>query len=230
MNQTKITVKLHSNLLKAFDRDIDRLLLKRDAFLNYLIKTEVPYLAEEMEGRQLSTAARRYIAGELKRMGTTQVNVVVEKETAEALNAVVDRSNMVRDAFMNRVLFFLRSSDLFLQYLDLPLAVVGEEFHNLVEQMPTSPIRAMQAVLDDPFYYLRIGARERHDSGLYLLSLPQKLIGFTCFLDDAFVPGTDGHKAMQKEVERMIKEIDALESDAFAQPPVKTKKTKGGMQ
>ena len=218
MNQTKITVKLHTNLLKAFDTQIDQLFLKRDAFLNHLIRTEVPSLAEEMEDRRLSPEARRHVAGHLKRMGTTTVNVVVDKDVADALNAVVERSNMVRDAFMNRVLLFMRSSEWLLGYLDLPQLVRDSEFNCVPDQIPTSPIRAIKSVLDDPFYYLRIGAYERHQSGLYLLPLPPKFVGFSCFLDDAFVPGTEGHAAMEKEVEQMLKEIDALESEAFATP------------
>lgn len=110
MNQTKMTVKIYEPLFKSFDDQMNRLCIKRDAFLNHMIKRETPNLAKELDGRRLSPSARRYISGSLKRMGTRTVNVVVDKETAEALNAVVDASNIVRDAFINRLIMFLRSS------------------------------------------------------------------------------------------------------------------------
>ena len=103
MSQTKITVKIYEPLLRDFDRQLDKLFIKRDAFLNAMIQEEIRYLANDMEGKRLTLSAKRYIAGELKRMGTTPVNVVVDKATADALNSVVDSSNLVRDAFMNRL-------------------------------------------------------------------------------------------------------------------------------
>ncbi len=41
MSQTKITVKIYEPLLRDFDRQIDKLFIKRDAFLNAMIKEEV---------------------------------------------------------------------------------------------------------------------------------------------------------------------------------------------
>ena len=124
MSQTKITVKIYEPLLRDFDRQIDKLFIKRDAFLNAMIKEEVQHLAREMEGKRLTPSAKRHIAGELKRMGTTQVNVVVDKATADALNGIVETSNLVRDAFMNRLIMLLRSSGALLSYLELPEFIV----------------------------------------------------------------------------------------------------------
>ena len=59
-----------------------------------------------MEGKVLSSKAKRYIAGELKRMGTAQINIVVDKSVVEELNTIVVKSNMVRDAFFNRLILF----------------------------------------------------------------------------------------------------------------------------
>lgn len=78
MGQTKITVKIYEPLLRDFDRQIDSLFLKRDAFLNHMIKGEVRHLANDMKDKQLSSRAKRYIAGELKRLGTVPVNIVVD--------------------------------------------------------------------------------------------------------------------------------------------------------
>lgn len=216
MSQTKITVKIYNNLLKAFDGDIERFCFKRDAFLNHMIKIETPNLAEEMKGLRLSSSARRHVSKELKRMGTTQINVLVEKETAEALNAVVDECNMVRDAFINRLIIYLRSSNSLLDFFGLPRAIATSEYEGWIEHMPTSPFGALGSMFNDPLYYLRTAAMERFETGLYLLDLPPKLVGFSCFLHDASVPGTEE----QKETERLAEEalsslLDQFEDDAF---------------
>ncbi len=110
METTKITVKIYEPLLKSFDRQLDEVFIKRDAFLNAITKAELKNLASDMEGKVLSSKAKRYISGELKRMGTAQINIVVDKSVVEELNAIVAKSNMVRDAFFNRLILFLRSS------------------------------------------------------------------------------------------------------------------------
>jgi hypothetical protein len=176
------------------------------------------HLAREMEGKRLTPSAKRHIAGELKRMGTTQVNVVVDKATADALNGIVETSNLVRDAFMNRLIMLLRSSGALLSYLELPEFITGSEFDSYVEPMPTSPMKAMEAVHADPLFYLRVACEERHKTGLYLLELPPKLAGFTCYMDESMVPGTKAYELMQREAQAMLDELIDLEADAFQKP------------
>jgi hypothetical protein len=213
MNYTKMTVKIYEPLLDSFDKQLVGLCLKRDAFLNQMIKVETPHLKRELEGRRLSAQARRYIAGSLKRLGTKSVNVVVDTETATALKDVVQATNIVRDAFVNRLLMFLRSSDALLKRYRLPQQINWEEFKIWYEDMPTSPLKAMEAVFSDPLYYLRLAVRERHGTGLYLLTLPETFVGFSCYLDDASVPGTQEYT----DLDAILRlELDRVERDAFA--------------
>lgn len=74
----------------------------------------------------------------------------------------------------------------------------------------------MEAVFADPLYYLRTAAEERFGCGLYLLDLPEKLVGFSCFLDDSQVPGTKEYADAQKQSEEMLKALDLFERDAFS--------------
>ena len=170
-----------------------------------------------MEGKVLSSKARRYISGELKRMGTAQINIVVDKSVVEELNAIVAKSNMVRDAFFNRLILFLRSSDQLLSYLDLPKSIVNLENDlfgsvTLIEPFPSSPMRAISAVMSDPFYYLNFACEELLKTSIYLIHLPKKFVGFSCYLDDSWVPGT-------KENANLLSDFDdqlgALENEAF---------------
>jgi hypothetical protein len=56
---TKITVKVHRQMMNAFDRQVGTLNLKRDAFLNDMIRRETPNLAADLEVR----ANRPQLAG-----------------------------------------------------------------------------------------------------------------------------------------------------------------------
>jgi hypothetical protein len=215
MSQTKITVKIYEPLLKDFDRQLNNLFIKRDAFLNSMIQREVQHLAHDMESKRLTIRAKRHIAGELKRMGTTTVNVVVDKATADALNAVVDSSNLVRDAFMNRLIMLLRSSGPLLKYLELPEFITDSEFDSCLEPMPTSPMKALEAVHADPLFYLRAACEERYKTSLYLMDLPPKLAGFTCYVDESMVPGTKAFEQLQRDNQAMLDELSIFETDAF---------------
>lgn len=222
MSQTKITVKIYEPLLRDFDRQVEALFIKRDAFLNNMIREETQHLAHDLEGKRLTTKAKRHIAGELKRMGTVSVNVVVDKSTADALNDIVEKTNIVRDAFINRLIMLLRSSKQFLDYLELPQSVTVSAFDSSVDPMPTSPMRAIEAVHSDPLFYLRVAAEERHETGLYLIDLPQKFVGFACYLDEARVPGTEAYAQAQRDAKTMLDELINLEADAFQKAPVGT--------
>jgi hypothetical protein len=219
MKTTKITVKVWKPLLADFDAQLDRLCIKRDAFLNHMLSVEVRQLRSDLHGKCNSPRARRYISSALKRMGTHTVNVVVDKSVAKALADAVKAHNLVRDAFVNTMIMYLRSSDSLLKYLDLPRFVMRGEFERYIyDELPTSPLRAIEAFYADPLQYIRLGAEERYEEGLYAVALPPKLIGFTCHLADDHVPGTPAHAEMQRDTTRMLRELEALEDEAFATP------------
>lgn len=198
MAKTKVTVKMHEKLFESFEKQIDALHIKRDAFLDSVIQQEMKFLEEELGGRRQSPAARQYIAGELKRLGTRKVNIQIEQSTADKLNRIVREGNLVRDAFVNRLVMFLRSTPMVLKALGLPSHITGSEYDDYVEPMPTSPLAAIQVVQSDPLYYIRAAIQERHQVGLYELLMPEKLIGFSCYLDDNLVPGTKAYLDAQE--------------------------------
>ena len=210
MEQTKITMKIFTPLLQRFHQQIDSVFIKRDALLNHVLKSEVEYLAKDLQGLVLTSKARKYISGELKRLGTTTINIVVDKSVATRLNSIVKQSNLVRDAFANRLFLYLLSSDLLLQWLEIPLDVSGikakSEYIN--GEIPTSPLRAVDYIFSTPFFYLRLAAQEMHDSGLYLLDLPDKFVGYTCYMEDMYVPDTPEYKKHQEELAVMWDELE----------------------
>lgn len=215
MNQTKITVKVYEPLLCDFNNQIDRLFIKRDAFLNHMIKSELQHLDEDLSNIRQSDKARQYVAGQLKKLGTHTINIVVDKEVADSLNSIVKRSNMVRDAFVNRLIMLLRSTKA-LKFLGLPNKITDWHFKGIDDTLPTTPLEAMEVILNDPLYYLRQASIERNECGLYRLSLPQKFVGFSCYLEDEHVPTTEKHREMQKaDADFMQEKLDSDQADAF---------------
>lgn len=192
---TAITARLYAPMYKDFDRQLNGALLRRDAFLDRAIAGEIKHLREDLAGKRLSAVAHRFIAGKLKGMGKKgdpalkQVSIAVRPATAEALRKATTEHNLVRDAFLNRLITLLRSSDALLDSLGLP-KVVENDWRDGSEPMPTSPLKVIELTEWDPLYYLRNACHQRHGCGLYALDFPESLIGFSCFLDDDRVPGT----------------------------------------
>ena len=218
MATTKITAKIYKPLWLSFNKQAKGLFIKSSAFLNHVIERETPHLSRELEGKRLSLRAKRHIAGALKMMGADHlhpINIVVDQATAAALDEVVKRSNLVRDAFINRLIMLLRSSDALLAHFDIPKTVDARALRS-AEPMPTSPMKAMEAVRDDPLFYLRLFAEKHLESGLYLLPLPDQLFGFSCYVDDEHVPGTVAHGKAKANLNDLVAALESFESKAFA--------------
>jgi hypothetical protein len=217
VDTTKITASIQIGLLERFDDDMRKCFLKRDAFLNQVIGGEIANLREDLAGKRLSRIAKTYISGKLKRMGTRPVNFVVAKDVAAALNEAVDEFNLVRDAFINYVMMCLRSTPNFLKYFELPTHGAPSHFDAWMEPIEVSPLSVIRNALSDPFYYLREAVAERHGTGLYTLELPEQFHGFSCYLPDESVPGSEANKKIVQEVEELLAglELDELEDAAF---------------
>ncbi len=196
MATTRTTFKVCEPLWQHFTQQTEALFLKRDAFLNHMIRLEIPRLEQELEGRkELSEKARRYLAGELKRLDGQPKTVVIEQETADDLDKVVKRMNLFRDGFINRLIVWLRSSDVLLQKLQIPTTLdeLGESNGGEPNGMPVSPLGAIEAVRNDPFTYIREYLKPAGSGGVYTVHFPEELIGLSCYLDDEQIPDTEAY-------------------------------------
>ena len=216
---TKMTVKFHGPMWDSFDTKIRRLPVKRNPFLNQVIKKETPRLARAMVGKKLSSKANRWISVQLNSMDIKTVSIDVEKDVAHNLNNTIAETHMVRDAFLNRLVAFLRSSDSLLDYFQIPRTEdgsIGKTYGSDLDK-PTSPLTTLETTFDDPLWYLHEAIREVHAESLYLLDFPSpKLDGFACWLSDAQVPGTRESRRQQREVEDIMKSLGVFEAEAFA--------------
>ncbi len=212
MEQTKMTLRIYEPLLNGFLEQVDRFFLKRDALFNHVLGIEIAHLEADIDGRVLSKSARRYISRALGELGTRTINVVVDKAVADRLNAVVKHSNLVRDAFANRLLMFLRSSDAVLRWLDLPLTreQLSRGPGGSIDDTPLSPLGIFEFVYADPLWDVRHAVMEAHGCGLYVVDLPQNLHGIACFLEDKAVPGTLAFKQDQDAIQQSLAQFDGL--------------------
>ncbi len=216
MNLQKISFKVPPALWQNFAAQANGLFLARAPFLNHMIARETRELVADLGERRLSVRAKRYISGMLKKQDAKSVNIEVEQTTAAALNHVVRERNIVRDAFLCRLIIFLRGSDTLLKYLGVPRVVGGGLLRDGLEPMPSSPLKAMESVRDDPLSYIRHHVSETWESGIYTVPLPRTLDWAACFLEDKDVPGTRAQKDDQRKTAEMF---DLLERDAFAKAP-----------
>lgn len=205
---TKITVYLYKSLYEKIDAQLSAALLRRDAFLDRVIATEIPHLRKDLVGRRLSKAAHQHISRQLGKTRATEnrednprwpVSIAVSRATAAALKDVVKEHNLVRDAFIHRLIVLLRSTDKTLELFDLPARIENRR-RDGTEDMPTGPLRAIEEAQTDPFYYLRAACNEKHGCGLYDLPLPSAYDFMACYLANEDVPGTPEYAERQRRL------------------------------
>jgi len=221
MSKNAISFKVPPKLWDAFKVQTDNLFLSRAPFLDYMVRRELKYLRSELDGLKLSLRAKRHIAGAMKRTAPVSVNIEVAPETAEALREATQAHNLVRDAFMTRLILFLRSTDKFLDMLELPRVATSKGTGALLEEMPSSPLAAMEAVRDDPLFYIRHQVEACYETGIYRIRLPRFLDCAACYLPDQDIPGTAAHRRQQKE------DAEFLAMLSFETPPKAAHKTRG---
>lgn len=198
MSKTPISFRVPESLWQRFTEQTSALFLSYGPFLDHMLTVELPYLQKDLRGKRLCLRAKRYVSGELKRMTpeNPNVNFSVRPETADLLRQITKEHNIVRDSFFCRLLVLLRSTDALLKYLDVPRQATDRGLSAGLEEMPSSPLRAMEAVRDDPLFYIREHLQDAQGLGLYLVGLPAPYL--LCYLEDEHVPGTGANKRLQK--------------------------------
>ncbi len=215
----KITAKLFSLMHDSFEAQLKRGFISRDAFLDHVISAELKHMEKDLYGLKLSAKANRYISGQLKNLGRADtpelvtMTIKLRKETADALNELVNLHNLVRDALLNRIVMMLRSNDAILKRLDIPTRINSRRMEG-VQDMPVSPMGAILETMADPFYYLRAACEQEYECGLYVMPLPEGMDAFACYLPDSQVPKT---AANERRI-RTEAEEDAMFESIFSVP------------
>lgn len=195
---SSISFRVPSRLWNSFKDQTDKLFLSRAPFLDHVLSVELPHLAEDLAGKKLNTRTKRYIANQLGRADTTPVTIDVQPETAKQLRAVVGEHNIVRDAFVCRLLIFLRAHNKLLDLLELPHYANDWSIKGMLEELPASPLRALEAVRDDPLFYIREHLKQRHGQRVYTVELWPEIDWSACYLPPERVEGTGAYNKQQK--------------------------------
>lgn len=194
-----ISFRVPPRLWNDFKVQTDKLFISRAPFIDYMLAVELPQLREDLTGIRLNTRTKRYIANEVTRQDPVSVNIDVRKETADALRDAIKEHNIVRDAFVCRLLIFLRSSNTLLDLLEVPHYANDRGIRGILEEMPASPLRAMAALRDDPLFYVREHLLQRHDLRVYTVELWPAIDWAACYLPPERVPGTGAFNRLQKD-------------------------------
>jgi hypothetical protein len=198
MPRTTISFNVPPKLWQAFKKQTDDLFLSRAAFLDYMVSRELRELRSELRGLKLSRRAKLHISGAMKKQGPVSVNMGLRRETAEALREATYEHNLVRDAFLSRLILFLRSTDSFLDLILIPRIATSEGINMGLEEMPASPMKAMEAIRGDPLFYIRAHVEHSYKVGIYRMSLPRRLDWAACYLPDEDIPGTAAQRRQRK--------------------------------
>lgn len=202
LERCALSFTVPSTLWSGFQIQTTELFLARAPFLDHVIARELPHLRADLTGYRMSSAAKRHIGGERKKADAVSINLELRTTTAEELRAAVAHHNILRDAFLSRLLIFLRSTSGLLNYIEVPRVVSERSTWGGLEGMPTSPLLAMEAVRDDPLFYLRNYVQARHGVGLYVLDLP--VIWACCYLEDSVVPGTRAFRTERRLLDQIL--------------------------
>jgi hypothetical protein len=231
---TKRTFKVYTPLMRLVGQPLRDLPIQRDDLLNGLLRVEVDRLKEVLRDKRLSEDAHRYIQGEFWRLcdtpigkpknrpGAETVSVVLDKTVAAALDGIVRDANLVRDALFNRMLYLLRASEGFLKFHQVPPSFPTRITERYLQEdlVPTSPLKALESLLRDPFQHLRDAFNSiyedfEEEGGLYLLTLPPGFKGFSVYLEDEQVPGTAPYERSQQALADALALFDELENGSF---------------
>lgn len=224
MKTRKVTVKLWEFLRIRLDDAIDRACLRRDAYLNRLLETELPHLAREVKSTN-SAEACRYISARLGdvRKPRAQVTFLLREDLVSRLDAICAKRRLCRDAFFNRIIFLLTAAP---AVIDLNFFQGDSSWRTEVWSECKHDGPFFSAVFDpleaevNPFWPIRAGLELRREharrvlgmeaEGIYGATLAvvtragkkyeaEVLHGLSCTLPDSAVPRTAATKAFEAE-------------------------------
>lgn len=156
----KISVKIWRPIIEKLDKKIEAACLRRDAYLNRVLETELPELDREVSIPS-SPVAQAFIAARLDELDRKLVSLTLRPDLVQQLNEICERKRIVRDAFFNRVFLLLATGSkqidalFFGDYADEWRRKVWSEYRNEGPffQNGFSPLDP--AI--DPFWAIRVG-------------------------------------------------------------------------
>lgn len=224
----KILVAVWEPLIGLLNKKVKSACLKRDEFLDHVLRHEAKMLAQEVSGRN-SDEAKAHIAMHLGMLRRKQVNLNLSTETVQAVAEACEKVNVPRDAFINRVVLFLVAGKTFFRLLlvdidwDWAEGKVIEGYYDYFNPILDGALSAIEdTVKSDPFQFYRACIEVTNDDGgeaeaLHVTLLPQELfkgmngpesvIGFNCYIPDFQIEGHPANKNMFDDLEKLLTDL-----------------------
>jgi hypothetical protein len=185
--------------------------LRRDAYLDHVFADEAKALKAEIP-RPNSSDARAFLQSKLEDLDRVAVNFSLSPGTVEAVNRACEEMNVVRDCFINRVLFLLSADPKTcervagIEFLKDRGDILGDHERDfLYAPLWGGGLNAVSEIVNsDPFWALRNVIEHARDEWqeeveplhacVILPSLfqnePLGAVALNCYLPDEYVPGT----------------------------------------
>jgi hypothetical protein len=180
-NQSKIMITVLTPVLSRLNTKIEKLMLRRDSYLNSVLSLEIEYLEKEIRDRN-SDQARDYLLSQLKAMPTKSMSIALDKKLITRIDTVCKKINVARDCWINRILFFLAAEKAQLNAIGITAPP-----H---ESLSTNPLDAASELIFDPIFDCRDWI-EKNSSSFYKWDLRnQLLVGMACYISDSDLPST----------------------------------------
>lgn len=224
MANKKILVNLWVDLARGFKKKTDRAFLKRDMYLDAVLRHEATRLETEVAIPN-SEAARTYIAQSLNTLDRKPVNLMLSEETIKLMNEACERKNLPRDAFIHRVLLFLLLGQKSMENLitvdwewarNKVFEQGSDELYKLV--VPSTLLAIGDIVEGDPFWFMRECLYHLRNEGHHVPTLlgaflsknalsktVNNSIGFNCYVPDREVEGTLENIEHRERVDELLR-------------------------
>lgn len=178
----KATFKVIKPLYEKLAERLELTCFKRDLFLNKLLLSEMHHAQNELSGVVLEPRDKRLISSKLSEHDLVMINVVLDKQTAELLNKVVKEKNLVRDALINRIIYFLTCPAYLESELGIPEFVDETIVRDFINAVPTCPFELLSMTLSDPLFFIRETLKKKTEHGLYDFNMnPFELNALSCY-------------------------------------------------
>lgn len=185
MEKGKIMVTVLSPVMDRIDEKMQSLGMRRDAYLNGLLDTQIEQMSQDLKGKSNSNKAREYLLGELKakRMPTRSMSLALNRAVIARIDKVCKETNLARDCFINRVLYFLSAEAKHLKNIGIDAA-------NDREGLSVNSLDAASELISDPFHDLQMWLKRTNPQmKFYEWQFGDPLIGLNCIIEDSLISG-----------------------------------------
>jgi hypothetical protein len=141
----RIMVQVWGQVAAAITRDFTALHLKRNGYLNDLFSLEIEELATEIQTPNPEGFYERLVSRKLP--NRVKWTLELDEELIKRMDKVLTDRRIPRDAFVNRILFFLVAKKPWLDQLGVAYERKGE--------VTAKPLEDVRGFLQDPFFHIR---------------------------------------------------------------------------